>query len=84
MRLVRYGSIYADTDFYRLGSVVNQSGKVILGSVLGPPTQGLFYGSPELERLKCHSGQLSKQQAERTDPRAFSTSQRTKSKMKRI
>ena len=43
---------------YRLGPAVNQIGKVTLGSVLGPPTQGLFHGSPVLERLKCHSGQL--------------------------
>ena len=63
---------------YRLGPAVNQIGKVTLGSVLGPPIQGLFHGSPVVERLKCHSGQLSKSQAERTDPRAFSTSQRTK------
>ena len=76
--------LFMRTLFYRLGSVVNQSGKVILGSVLGPPTQGLFYGSPELERLKCHSGQLPKLQAKGTDPRAFSTSQRTKSKMNGI
>ena len=69
---------------YRLGPAVNQTRKVTLGSVLGPPTQGLFYGSPELERLKCHSGQLSKPQAKGTDPRAFSTYQRTKSKMKNI
>ena len=37
---------------------MSQTGKVTLGSVLGPPTQGLFHGSPDLERLKGHSGQF--------------------------